>query len=138
MKRFILWLWKYLKPFTNWRFLISFGLAWLITNGWCYIFIGIGLMLKIDWMFAFGTAYLAFLWLPITPEKLITIPFAIFIHWSLFRNDIKTHTQLNDMYAQAKSDWQKVKFKFREFIRKIKIKIAIIKQRKTMKKGGKK
>ena len=92
-------------------------------------------MLKIDWMFTAGTAYLAFLWLPITPEKLITIPFAIFIHWLLFSNDIKTHTQLNDMYSQAKSDWQKVKFKFREFIRKIKIKIAIIKQRKMMKKG---
>jgi len=60
---------------------------------------------------------------------------AIFFQTQLFKGDEKTKAQLNDMYSQAKSDWQKVKRKFREFIRKIKIKIAIIKQRKMMKKG---
>ena len=62
---------------------------------------------------------------------------AIFFQTQLFKGDEKTKAQLNDMYSQAKSDWQKVKFKFREFIRKIKIKIAIIKQRKMMRKEAK-
>ena len=134
MKRFISWLWKYLKPFTNWRFVISFGLAWIITNGMWYAFAFISMRLP-DWLIWFSRSYIAFLYIPTTPEKLITIPLAIFVHWLMIRKDIETRKQLDDMYAQAKSDWQKAKFKVREFIRKIKIKIAIIKQRKVMKKN---
>ena len=133
MKRFISWLWKYLKPFTNWRFLISFGLAWIITNGMWYVFAFIPMRLP-DWLVWFSRSYIAFLYIPTTPEKLITIPMAIFFQTQLFKGDEKTKAQLNDMYSQAKSDWGKVKRKFREFIRKIKIKIAIIRQRKTMRK----
>jgi len=134
MKRFILWLWKYLKPFTNWRFLISFGLAWIVTNGMWYVFAFIPMRLP-DWLVWFSRSYIAFLYIPITPEKLITIPFAIYILTRLFKNHPKTRKQLDDMYDQAKSDWHKVKFKVRLLFRKIKIKIAIIKQRKMMKKG---
>jgi len=90
-----------------------------------------------DWLVWFSVSYIAFLYLPFTPEKLVTIPLAIFIQWLLFRNDIKTRKQLDEMYAQAKADWHKVKFKVRLLFRKIKIKTAIIKQRKMMKKGGK-
>ena len=88
-----------------------------------------------DWLVWFSRSYIAFLYIPTTPEKLITIPMAIFFQTQLFKGDEKTKAQLNDMYSQAKSDWQKVKFKVREFVRKIKIKIAIIKQRKMMKEG---
>jgi len=136
VKRFISWIWKYLKPFANWRFLISFGLAWLITNGIWYVFAFVPMRLP-DWLVWFSVSYIAFLYLPFTPEKLVTIPLAIFIQWLLFRNDIKTRKQLDEMYAQAKADWHKVKFKVRLLFRKIKIKTAIIKQRKMMKKGGK-
>ena len=134
MKRLFAWLWKYLKPFTNIKFAISFGIAWTITNGIWYVFAFIPMGLP-EWLIYTSMSYIAFLYLPFTPEKLVTIPLAIFIHWLLFRNDIKTRKQLDDMYAQAKSDWQKVKFKVRLVFRKIKIKTAIIKQRKMMRKN---
>ena len=133
MKRILKWLWKYLKPFTNWRFLISFGLAWTITNGIWYAFAFIPMRLP-DWLVWFSRSYIAFLYIPTTPEKLITIPLAIFIQLLLFRNDMKTRKQLDDMYSQAKSDWRKVKFKVRLLFRKIKIRNAIIRQRKMMRK----
>lgn len=133
MKRLLVWLWKYLRPFTNWRFLISFGLAWIITNGIWYVFAFIPMNLP-DWLVWFSVSYIAFLYLPFTPEKLITIPMAIFFQTQLFKSDAKTKKQLDDMYAQAKSDWRKVKYRFREMFRQIKIKTAIIKQRKMMRK----
>ena len=86
----------------NPRFLLCFGLAWMITNGWCYIFIGVGSYYDIEWMFYVGTTYLAFLWLPITPEKIITIPLAIaFLKW-FFPKDEKTLAVLTHMYQKAK------------------------------------
>lgn len=125
MKRFFAWLWKYLKPFTNFRFLISFGIAWLITNGIWYIMAFVPMNLP-DWLVWISRSYVAFLYIPTTPEKLITIPMAIFFQTQLFKNDTKTKKQLQDMYAQAKSDW-----------RYTKIRLLIIKQRITLKIKGK-
>jgi hypothetical protein len=64
---------------------LSFIIAWMITNGWAYLFIVFGTIFKIKWMLAIGTSYTAILWLPCTPEKLITIPLAIFIKKILFK-----------------------------------------------------
>lgn len=69
--------------------LISFLLAWFITNGWSYILLGLGIWLDITWAKAVSGAYLTFLWLPFTPEKLITIPLALFIQKVLFRKSTK-------------------------------------------------
>lgn len=63
----------------DWRNFLAFVIAWMITNGWSYAFLIIGAILKINWMKYVGGVYLAFLWLPFTPEKLITIPLAVFI-----------------------------------------------------------
>ena len=93
---------KTLQFLLNPRFVLCFGLAWMITNGWCYIFIGVGTFYEIGWMFAVGSTYLAFLWLPFTPEKIITIPIAIgFLKW-LFPKDEKTLAVLEQMYKKAK------------------------------------
>ena len=113
MKRFFKWLWKYLKPFTNPRFLISFGIAWIITNGMWYVFAFVPIKILPEWLVWFSRSYIAFLYLPWTPEKLITIPMAIFFHLKLFKKDSKTHEQLQDLYEQAKSDWSKFKSKFK-------------------------
>lgn len=112
-KRFLAWIWKYLRPFTNWRFLISFGLAWMITNGIWYIFAFAPIKWFPEWLVWFGRAYIAFIYLPMTPEKLITIPIAVFFQTLLFKGHKKTKDQLDIMYAQAKSDWAKVKAKFK-------------------------
>ena len=93
---------KLLGFLLNPRFLLCFGLAWMITNGWCYIFIGVGSYYDIEWMFYVGTTYLAFLWLPITPEKIITIPMAIGFLKLIFPRDKYTLGVLVDMYQKAK------------------------------------
>lgn len=113
MKRFFRWIWKYLKPFTNWKFLIAFGLAWMITNGWCYIFIVLGPILKWNWMTIAGTAYAAFLYFPFTVEKIVTIPLAMFFQRILFPHDEKLRQSFLEMKAQALEDWNKVKSKFK-------------------------
>lgn len=80
MKRFFKHLYVYLKPFLHWQFLISFGIAWMITNGWCYIFIVLGIIFNLEILLAVGLGYATFLYLPCTPEKLVTIPIAIWLH----------------------------------------------------------
>ena len=93
---------KIIQFLLNPRFLFCFGLAWMITNGWCYIFIGVGTFYEIGWMLAIGTTYLAFLWLPITPEKILTIPLAIAFLKVFFPKDEKTLAVLQQMYQKAK------------------------------------
>ena len=51
--------------------------------------LGIGIYADITWAKVTATAYLAFLWLPFTPEKLITIPLAVFIQKLLFKRKEK-------------------------------------------------
>lgn len=86
----------------NPRLLLCFGLAWIITNGWSYIMLGVGTYLDIGWMIAISGAYLAFLWLPITPEKIVTIAIAIVILRILFPNDQKTLAVLKSMREKIK------------------------------------
>ncbi|MCM1046262.1 MAG: hypothetical protein NC417_12205 [Candidatus Gastranaerophilales bacterium] len=74
----------------NPRFLLCLGIAWLITNGWSYIMLGIGTYYEIGWMMAVASAYLAFLWLPVSPEKIATFAIAIALLRWLFPNDKKT------------------------------------------------
>ena len=94
---------KVLLFFANPRLLLCVGIAWLITNGWSYILFGIGTYLEIPWMIAVSGAYLAFLWLPISPEKLVTFAIAIALLRWLFPNDEKTLAVLKGWYAKAKS-----------------------------------
>jgi hypothetical protein len=67
--------------------LICLLIAWMITNGWAYILMGLGYLFSWSWAKGIGTTYLAFLWMPFTPEKLITLPLAIFLQHLLFPKD---------------------------------------------------
>lgn len=102
---------KYLRPFASWRFLISFGFAWMLTNGVWYMiaFAPLGLP---GWLVWLARGYITILYGP-TPEKLITLPIAIWVHLRLFRYDHKTHKQLEEMHLQAKNDWESFKLKFK-------------------------
>lgn len=80
IKKVKLWI----KLILNWRFLVCFGLAWMITNGWSYILLIIGLTLNIDLMYAIAMAYITFIWLPVTPEKIITVTISLFLVKILF------------------------------------------------------
>lgn len=81
---------KIVAFFANPRFLLCFFLAWLITNGWSYLLLIAGALFEINWMKAVSSAYIAILWLPISPEKLITIAIAIVLLRALFPRDQKT------------------------------------------------
>ncbi|MBQ8648459.1 MAG: hypothetical protein IJ470_00120 [Clostridia bacterium] len=95
----------------NPRFLLCFGIAWLITNGWAYALIGLGTIFKIGWMIAVASAYLALLWVPFTPEKIITVMLAIVFLKFLFPNDEKTLGQLRALREKIKTKKKEYKEK---------------------------
>lgn len=81
---------KALSFLLNPRLLLCWGIAWLITNGWSYVVLALGTYLDITWMKALGGGYVTFLWLPISPEKLVTAAIAMVLLRLLFPNDQKT------------------------------------------------
>ena len=97
------WLRKLVSFFLNPRILLCFGVAWMLTNGWSYIIFGLGTLLGIHWMIAVGGGYMAFLWLPISPEKLVTVAIAIWLLKFLFPNDQKTLAVLIRLKARIKT-----------------------------------
>ena len=98
----------------NPRLLLCFGLAWIITNGWAYITAAIAVWLDIGWLGAIAGGYLAALWIPFTPEKIITVIIAIFLLKLLFPKDKKTLEKLHNMKEKAKAEIKKLKIKHKE------------------------
>lgn len=93
---------KLLKFLLNPRFLLCFGIAWLITNGWSYVMLGIGTYFGVGWMIGVATAYLTFLWLPISPEKIVTFTIALALLRWLFPDDKETLAVLKEEFQKAK------------------------------------
>lgn len=89
----------------NPRFLLCFGIGWFITNGWSYVVLGLGTYLGIGWLIAVASGYLTLLWIPFTPEKLITTAIAIGLMRLLFPNDEKTLGQLHTLHLSARKKW---------------------------------
>ncbi len=100
---------KIFQFITNPRLLLCVAIAWMITNGWSYVLMAVGVWLKIGWMQAVAGAYLAFLWLPISPEKLVTFAIAIVILKKMFPNDEKTLAVLKRLKQKAKEAFAKKK-----------------------------
>ena len=94
---------KALLFIANPRLLLCLALAWMITNDWSYVVFGLGTLLGIEWMIAVGGAYMALLWLPFTPEKIITFAIAIALLRWLFPGDQKTLAVLRRWYEMAKN-----------------------------------
>ncbi len=94
---------KIIQFIVNPRLLLCMGIAWLITNGWSYILLGIGTYYGIGWMVAIAGAYLTFLWLPISPEKIVTFIIAIALLRFLFPKDEKTLAVLKNGFDKAKA-----------------------------------
>jgi len=107
-KRFIVALLQFIL---NPRLLLCFGIAWMITNGWSYVFLGLGLWLDIEWLMAVGGAYLAFLWLPVSAEKIVTVAIAMALLRWLFPKDEKTLGLLRKLYAKLKAKGREQKEK---------------------------
>lgn len=92
-----------LRFVANPHFLLCFGIGWMITNGWSYILLVIGTFFEIGWMVGIASAYLAFLWLPISAEKIITLTIAILLMQRFFPNDKNTLEVLKKLYSKSKS-----------------------------------
>lgn len=87
----------------NPRLLLCCGIAWIITNGWAYILLGIGMLFDIGWMTAVAGGYLTFLWLPVSPEKIVTFALAIALLRFLFPDDKNTLVVLKQIQEKVKS-----------------------------------
>ncbi len=113
-EKFKYWVKTAVEFILNPRLLLCFGLAWIITNGWSYIAVALAAWLKLEWLGAIAAAYLAALWIPFTPEKIITAIIAIFLLKLLFPNDKKTLEKLHNMKEKAKEEIKKFKTKLKE------------------------
>ena len=111
MKRLLTKIKTYISPFLNWRILIIYLPIWFLMSGWTYLFIFLGTRHHISWMLAAGTFWATMLWLPITPEKLITIPLTLYLYVKLFGH--KESEKLERMLVEAKQDWEATKRWFR-------------------------
>ena len=98
----------------NPRLVLCVAIAWLITNGWSYILFALGTFLGIHWMTVVAGAYLTFLWIPFTPEKIVTIAIAIALLRWLFPNDEKTLAVLRRWYEKAKNAVRRKREEHRE------------------------
>ncbi len=92
---------KLIQFLLNPRFLLCFGIGWIITNGWAYLLFGLGAFCDIGWMKAVAGAYLAILWFPFSPEKIVTVGIAIALLKWIFPHDTYTLGVLHDMRMAA-------------------------------------
>ncbi len=100
---------KVIRFFANPRLLLCLAVAWMITNGWSYVLFALGTWRSIPWMVSVGGAYLAFLWLPVSPEKLATVAIAMALLRWLFPNDQQTLGVLREMGDKLKENIKKKK-----------------------------
>lgn len=86
MKKFIKGIWEWVKPYGTSKMIPCLIIAWIITNGWAYVFIALGPRIGATWMTIAGTAWATILWMPWTLEKpLITIPLSLLIYRLIYR-----------------------------------------------------
>lgn len=104
MKRLIYKMKVFVQPFLNWRFLVSYLIPWTITNGWAWLGTFLLPIIGTNWFTVASSAWLAFLWMPWTPEKILILPAALWLHGILFKNDPKTKAQLTKMKHAAQRE----------------------------------
>lgn len=103
---------KKIKDFIlNPRLLLCLLIGWMITNGWSYILLTLGTIFEIEWMLAVSGGYIAFLWFPLSPEKVVTVGIAIFLMQKFFPDDKKTLAVLKDLYKNVKESFENRKKK---------------------------
>ena len=103
-------LWQRIKPtvkkwvmfILNPKLLLCFAIAWFITNGWSYLALWLGIHLELTWLAAIGGAYLGLLWIPFTPEKILTVIIAFGILKLIFPRDEKTLSIIEKEFKRLK------------------------------------
>ena len=116
LKSIVKKLWIYINPFLNFKLLLIYIPIWFLMSGWTYLFIFLGMKYQINWMLISGSTWAGVLWLPCTPEKIITIPLTLLLYTKIFGDkNTKTIEKLNKMHIQAKADLQSFKIQFNKF-----------------------
>ena len=105
---------KWIMVVLNPRLLLCLFVAWMITNGWSYVFVALGTLLDITWMVVTGTAYMSLLWVPFTPEKILTVVIAILLMRAIFPKDQKTVAVLKEELKKLKRAYVAQRDKRRE------------------------
>lgn len=82
-------IWKWVKPYLTPKMLPFLLVAYTITNLWAYAFIGIGVATGNDTFTKIGGAYIAFLWLPFSAEKAVTIFIAGWLYKLVYKEKFK-------------------------------------------------
>jgi len=80
---------KKIKPYLTPKMLLVFGGVWLVTTGWAHVFLIVGTMYDISWMYKVGIGAEVIMWNPFVNEKLVTIPFSIWLYKKIFKEEIK-------------------------------------------------
>ncbi|HRR78021.1 MAG TPA: hypothetical protein P5191_14630 [Ruminococcus sp.] len=86
------------KFLLNPHLMICYGIAWIITNGWAYIGIGLGSYYEIEWLKNISVAYLAILWSPFCFELIATLIITIALMKRLFPQDKETLKRIQVYY----------------------------------------
>lgn len=97
----------------NPRLLLCVGLSWIITNGWAYIFVFLGIRFKIGWMAKVAGVYIGILYSPLCVEGILTIAISIFLLRKLFPKDKYTLKLLNVYSRKYKLEFKKKLAKFK-------------------------
>jgi len=79
------------KPYMTPKMLLVFGVVWLLTTGWAHVFLIVGTFYNIGWMYKIGIGAEVFFFNPFVNEKLITIPFSIWLYKKTFKEEVKTN-----------------------------------------------
>ncbi len=82
--RFVL---RWMEFLTRPHFICCFLIAWFLTNGWSYVGLIVGSILHLPLLKGICGGYVALLWMPFTPEKLITLTITIFLLKKLYPED---------------------------------------------------
>ena len=96
----------------NPRLLLCLAAGWFITNDWSYVLLVLGTLLHNAIMIAVATGYLTFLWIPFTPEKIVTVAIAIFLLKLIFPSDTRTLGKLHALRDKIRKDFTSQKEKF--------------------------
>lgn len=85
------------KIICNPHFAICLLIAWMITNGWGYLFIVIGHCFNNVALLTIGSSYVAFLWVPGTPEKILTVSIALALQKKFFPKHVSSDNPLKEI-----------------------------------------
>ena len=82
-KKILLKLYQFIKFILDWRTFMCYIPVWFVFSGWTYVVLIYGS----PWWRTIAGAWLAMLWMPWCPEKLITIPLSLWIKKILFKKE---------------------------------------------------